>query len=165
MPSSSMRIFYGEPSEGLVAENVKIGDPLALVVSIDDQDIYGMHVTGCSVRDGLGWSDQSLINSEGCPVDEEIMGEFEYSASKTTALVRFQAHKFPYTSSVYYQCNVKLCIKHAGGCDQVVRLDYSSVAASKLVLSASNLREWNQSGQKEASSGGAGRERQCIRTD
>jgi len=119
MPSSSMRIFYGEPSEGLVAENVKIGDPLALVVSIDDQDIYGMHVTGCSVRDGLGWSDQSLINTEGCPVDEEIMGEFEYSASKTTALVRFQAHKFPYTSSVYYQCNVKLCIKHAGGCDQV----------------------------------------------
>jgi len=119
MPSSSMRIFYGEPAEGLVAENVKIGDPLALVVSIDDQDIYGMHVTGCSVRDGLGWSDQSLINSEGCPVDDEIMGEFEYSASKTTALVRFQAHKFPYTSSVYYQCNVKLCIKHAGGCDQV----------------------------------------------
>ena len=48
------------------------------------------------------------------------MGEFEYSASKTTALVHFQAHKFPYTSSVYYQCNVKLCIKHAGGCDQVV---------------------------------------------
>jgi len=119
MPSSSMRIFYGEPAEGLVAENVKIGDPLALVVSIDDQDIYGMHVTGCSVRDGLGWSDQSLINTEGCPVDDEIMGEFEYSASKTTALVRFQAHKFPYTSSVYYQCNVKLCIKHAGGCDAV----------------------------------------------
>ena len=62
MPSSSMRIFFGEPSEGLVAENVKIGDPLALVVSIDDQDIYGMHVTSCSVRDGLGWSDQELIN-------------------------------------------------------------------------------------------------------
>merc|ERR1719333_814777 len=119
MPSSSMRIFYGEPAEGLVAENVKIGDPLALVVSIDDQDIYGMHVTSCSVRDGLGWSDQELINTEGCPVDDEIMGEFEYSASKTTALVRFQAHKFPYTSSVYYQCNVKLCIKHAGGCDTV----------------------------------------------
>lgn len=119
MPSSSMRIFFGEPSEGLVAENVKIGDPLALVVSIDDQDIYGMHVTSCTVRDGLGWSDQDLINAEGCPLDTEIMGEFEYSASKTTALVRFQAHKFPYTSSVYYQCNVKLCIKHAGGCDQV----------------------------------------------
>jgi hypothetical protein len=79
-----------------------------------------MHVTQCLVRDGLGWSEQGLINEEGCPSDYEIMGELEYSASKTTALVRFQAHKFPYTSSVYYQCNVKLCIKHAGGCDQVV---------------------------------------------
>merc|ERR1712241_478982 len=54
MPSSSMRIFYGEASEGLVAENVKIGDPLSLVISIDEQDIYGMHVTQCLVRDGLG---------------------------------------------------------------------------------------------------------------
>jgi len=119
MPASSMRIFYGDASEGLVAENVKIGDPLSLVISIDEQDIYGMHVTQCLVRDGLGWSEQGLINDEGCPQDYEIMGELEYSASKTTALVRFQAHKFPYTSSVYYQCNVKLCIKHAGGCDQV----------------------------------------------
>lgn len=56
-----------------------------------------------------------------CPVETEIMGEFEYSSSKTTALVHFQAHKFPYTSSVYYQCNVRLCIRHAGGCDDVVR--------------------------------------------
>lgn len=55
-----------------------------------------------------------------CPVDYEILGTFEYSSSKTTASVRFQAHKFPYTSSVYYQCNVKLCIKNAGGCDDVV---------------------------------------------
>merc|ERR1712012_1381660 len=67
MPSSSMRIFYGEASEGLVAENVKIGDPLSLVISIDEQDIYGMHVTQCLVRDGLGWSEQGLINEEGCP--------------------------------------------------------------------------------------------------
>ncbi len=44
------------------------------------------------------------------------MDAFEYSSSKTTALVHFAAHKFPYTSSVYYQCNVRLCIKHAGGC-------------------------------------------------
>jgi hypothetical protein len=32
-----MKIFYGEPGEGAVAENVKIGDPLSLVVSIDEQ--------------------------------------------------------------------------------------------------------------------------------
>ena len=31
------------------------------------KDIYGMHVTQCLVRDGLGWSEQALINEEGCP--------------------------------------------------------------------------------------------------
>jgi hypothetical protein len=117
MPSTTMKIYRGEPVDGRVAESVKIGDPLTLVVSIDDQDIYGMHIADCQVRDGLGWSDQGLINNEGCPEDWEIMGEFEYSSSKTTALVHFQAHKFPYTSSVYYQCNVRLCIRHAGGCE------------------------------------------------
>jgi len=119
MPAAHMKIYRGEPVDNSIAENVKIGDPLTLVVSIDNQNIYGMHISECMVKDGLGWSEQRLINEEGCPVEYEIMGEFEYSSSKTTALVNFQAHKFPYTSSVYYQCNVRLCIRHAGGCDDV----------------------------------------------
>lgn len=119
MPAAHMKIYRGEPVDNRIAENVKIGDPLTLVVSIDNQNIYGMHISECMVKDGLGWSEQRLLNGEGCPVEYEIMGEFEYSSSKTTALVHFQAHKFPYTSSVYYQCNVRLCIRHAGGCDDV----------------------------------------------
>lgn len=115
-----MKIYYGEPVDGIVAESVKIGDPLALVVSIDDQDVFGMHISDCIVRDGLGWSEQLLVNKDGCPADDEIMGTFDYGTSKTTALVRFKAHKFPHASSVYYQCSVRLCIKHAGGCDDVV---------------------------------------------
>ena len=53
------------------------------------------------------------------------MGQFQYSPSKTTASVHFQAHKFPYTASVYYQCNVRLCIKADGGCDDVVSVGTS----------------------------------------
>ena len=83
-----MKIFRGEAVDGRVAESVKIGmyiyvyqyfisylfthlftffsgDPLTMVISIDHQDIYGMHVSECYVRDGLGWSDQGLINDEG----------------------------------------------------------------------------------------------------
>ena len=79
-------------------------------------------------------------HQDGCPVDDEIMGEFEYSARKTTALVRFQAHKFPYTSSVYYQCNVKLCIKHAGGCDTVVRsITAAQQSCPNIIFAASHL--------------------------
>lgn len=56
-----------------------------------------------------------------CPVDGEIMGEFTYNEDKTEAKVDFQAHKFPYTASVYYQCNVRLCVKHDGGCSNTVK--------------------------------------------
>lgn len=49
------------------------------------------------------------------------MGQFQYSANKTTAVVNFQAHKFPYTTSVYYQCHVNLCLKANGGCANTVK--------------------------------------------
>ncbi|XP_054281322.1 uncharacterized protein LOC128998990 [Macrosteles quadrilineatus] len=58
-------------------------------------------------------------NIKRCPVDQEIMGMFHYSSNMTTALVHFQAHKFPYTASVYYQCNVRLCLKADDGCGDV----------------------------------------------
>lgn len=43
------------------------------------------------------------------------MPAFEYTNNYTRASVPFPAHKFPHTSSVYYQCNVSLCINN-GNC-------------------------------------------------
>lgn len=60
-PVCHMRIYSGDN----VAENVKIGDPLTLKILIDKQDTYGLYVTDCLVRDGLGWGEQKLVNSEG----------------------------------------------------------------------------------------------------
>ncbi|RWS17609.1 uncharacterized protein B4U79_06036 [Dinothrombium tinctorium] len=120
MPSCTMKIYMSESKSEIVAENVKIGDKLTLAITIDPQDVYGMKVTNCLVRDGLNWGEQPLINDEGCPVDDEIMRAFEYTHNLTKATVTFQAHKFPYTSSVYYQCNVRLCLKESGGCEDVV---------------------------------------------
>lgn len=54
-----------------------------------------------------------------CPLDGEIMGQFEYSADRSEATVAFPAHKFPYTASVYYQCNVQLCALADPACQQV----------------------------------------------
>lgn len=65
MPGCTMKIFSGDPLDREVAENVKIGDPLTLVVSIDSQEIYGLKVSDCLVRDGLGWGEQRLIDSAG----------------------------------------------------------------------------------------------------
>ncbi|XP_065167858.1 cuticlin-4 [Atheta coriaria] len=119
MPGCTMKIFSGDPSVKEVAENVKIGDPLTLQIALDQQDTYGLRITDCLVRDGLGWGEQKLIGGDGCPLDPEIMGLFEYTEDKTRATVHFQAHKFPYTASVYYQCNVKLCVKADNGCENI----------------------------------------------
>lgn len=66
MPIVTMKIYYGESSNVEVAENVKIGDPLNLVISINDVDhVYGLYVTDCLVQDGLGWSEQRLVDGDG----------------------------------------------------------------------------------------------------
>lgn len=50
MPACHMKIYSGKQ----LAEKVKIGDPLNMKIYIDKQDEYGLHVTDCTVSDGLG---------------------------------------------------------------------------------------------------------------
>lgn len=107
MPGCTMVIYQGDQ----VAQNVKIGEQLTLKVAIDSQDVYSMRLSHCSVTDATNSASQPLIDDTGCAVDQEIMGPFEYSEDGNSAKVDFQAHKFPYTDSVYYHCNVQLCIK------------------------------------------------------
>lgn len=57
MPGCHMKIYSGNS----IAENVKIGDPLTLKIYIDKQNVYGMHILDCNVRDGLGWGEQNLV--------------------------------------------------------------------------------------------------------
>lgn len=57
MPGCHMKIYSGNN----IAENVKIGDPLMLKIYIDKQNVYGMHILDCNVRDGLGWGEQNLV--------------------------------------------------------------------------------------------------------
>ena len=60
-----MHIYAGDSKDHVVAENVKIGDLLTLIVEIENQDKFGMTVADCTVRDGLGWSEQVLFNDQG----------------------------------------------------------------------------------------------------
>ena len=65
VPECLMKIFDGEPKFHHVAENVKIGDPLTLVISIEKQENYGLQISDCTVRDGIGYGEQRLINLDG----------------------------------------------------------------------------------------------------
>lgn len=50
------------------------------------------------------------------------MGQFVYSEDRSQATVAFPAHKFPYTASVYYQCNVRLCALQDPTCQKVCNI-------------------------------------------
>lgn len=65
MPPPTMKIFSGKTVKQDIAENVKIGDPLTMVISINSDNIFGLFITDCLVRDGLGWGDQPLIDKYG----------------------------------------------------------------------------------------------------
>jgi len=117
-----MKIYSGDK----LAESVKIGDPLKIVVNIDEQEKYGLHVTDCSVRDGIGLGEQKLLDNHGCPLDQDILGPFTYDSERTKATVTFPAHKFPYTTSVYYQCNIRLCLLSEDNCHKTPSCDRSS---------------------------------------
>lgn len=127
MPTCTMKIYRSatrdagntneDGGENHSSATVKVGDKLIMVIEIDRQDMYGMRITSCVVRDGLNLAEQLLIDERGCPLDSSIMPKFEYSLNSTRAAVSFPAHKFPHTPSIYYQCNVRLCIK-SGGCEQ-----------------------------------------------
>lgn len=63
MPSCTMKIYRKGQSN--IAEAVKIGDKLVMVIEIDQQDMYGMRVSNCVVRDGLNMAEQLLIDASG----------------------------------------------------------------------------------------------------
>lgn len=65
LPGTMMHIYAGDAVNHVPAEKVKIGDPLTLKVALDQQEVYGMTVADCTVRDGLGWSEQLLYNDQG----------------------------------------------------------------------------------------------------
>lgn len=65
MPPPTMKIFSGKTVKQDIAENVKIGDPLTMVISVNSDNTFGLFITDCLVRDGLGWGDQRLIDKYG----------------------------------------------------------------------------------------------------
>jgi hypothetical protein len=75
MPGCNMKIFSGDPTYKEVAENVKIGDPLTLVITIDEQDTYGIRITDCLVRDGLGLGRAEADQRRGVPARRRDHGE------------------------------------------------------------------------------------------
>lgn len=113
-PVCSMTIFIGGKPNGFPVDRVHTGDLITMVVSMDTEQAYTFKVTDCVVQNGDGDVSQNLVDDQGCPIEPEIMGEFDYSDDASHAMVSFNAHRFPDSNIVNYQCMVQMCLKSVG---------------------------------------------------
>ncbi|EJW87123.1 hypothetical protein WUBG_01968 [Wuchereria bancrofti] len=78
-------------------------------------DVYGLLVHNCYVEDGQG-EKQVIIDENGCHTDRAVLGDPTYVESLNMAYRESLVFKFADRIIVRFQCQIRLCIKDAGGC-------------------------------------------------
>lgn len=97
----------------------QVGDPLALLFEIKDAEKspYSIFVRELIATDGLDGGEIMLIDSRGCPTDQEIMGPINsLDGSSKTLKAPFDAFKFPNSDVVQFKALVTPCL---GPCQPV----------------------------------------------
>jgi hypothetical protein len=84
----------------------------------------GMRIVDCVAFDGIGESSQRLFDEFGCPIDPQLMDDFNediviiedgWSKSNEDDIVqkihttKFQAFKFPDRDTIHFNCGILLC--------------------------------------------------------
>ncbi|MCP9263061.1 CUTiclin-Like [Dirofilaria immitis] len=74
-------------------------------------DIYGLLVHNCYVEDGQGENKLSLMKT-----DRAVLGDPTYVESLNMAYRESLVFKFADRVIIQFQCQIRLCVKEAGGC-------------------------------------------------
>jgi hypothetical protein len=90
----------------------KVGDPLALRFEIvDPNSPYDIFVRELVAMDGVDGSEIMLLDGEGCPTDQRIMGPLSRAPDDQKALLsHFDAFKFPTSEVVQFRALVTPCL-------------------------------------------------------
>ena len=90
----------------------QVGDPLSLFFEIQEKNTpYSIFVRELIATDGIDNSEILLIDSRGCPTDQEIMGPIN-AINGTSRILRapFDAFKFPNSDVVQFKALVTPCL-------------------------------------------------------
>ncbi|XP_036223875.2 uncharacterized protein [Bactrocera oleae] len=109
-PNVLMKITSRDGSD--VLRTAEVGDPLALKFEIlDAQSPYEIFVRELVAMDGSDNAEITLIDSNGCPTDQFIMGPiYKSSTSGKVLLAQFDAFKFPTSELVQFRALVTPCM-------------------------------------------------------
>lgn len=98
---------------GQDTQTAQVGDPLALLFEIEnaEKSPYSIFVRELIATDGVDGGEIMLIDSRGCPTDQEIMGPINsLDGSSKTLKAPFDAFKFPNSDVVQFKALVTPCL-------------------------------------------------------
>ncbi|VIO95410.1 cuticlin 1 precursor, putative [Brugia malayi] len=89
----------------------------------------GMLVKKCFVTDGES-TDHSVLDSDGCSLDNFLLGELVYDSSLMKAYAQSQVFKYADSNRLFFTCQIQLCQKAMGYCDGISPPKCSDEAAA-----------------------------------
>ncbi|VDM96130.1 unnamed protein product [Thelazia callipaeda] len=78
----------------------------------------GMLVKKCFVTDGEG-NDHSVLDNDGCSLDDLLLGELVYDSSLMRAHAQSQVFKYADSNQLFFTCQIRLCQKIMGYCEEM----------------------------------------------
>ncbi|KAG8240033.1 hypothetical protein J437_LFUL019595 [Ladona fulva] len=109
-----MIVKRGEEDWGKIegsAASAKVGDPLSLRFEIPGDSPFEIFVRHLVAMDGGDGGQIVLVDEEGCPTDQFIMGPLRKSANSPKVLIAdFDAFKFPTSEVVQFRALVTPCM-------------------------------------------------------
>ncbi|KAH8407238.1 hypothetical protein KR222_010952 [Zaprionus bogoriensis] len=116
-PNVVMKITSRDGSD--MKRIAEVGDPLALRFEIVEQNSpYEIFVRELVAMDGSDSAEITLIDANGCPTDQYIMGTIQkLSHNRKVLLSQFDAFKFPSSEVVQFRALVTPCIPR---CEPVI---------------------------------------------
>ncbi|VDO97831.1 unnamed protein product [Soboliphyme baturini] len=114
IPSCSYRIKQNSIN-GPGVRSAEVGDRVYHVWQCDS-DLFGMLVHSCFVDDESGENKYTLLDEDGCAIDELLIAELTYNDLNNEAFVDSNVFKFADKPELYFQCSITLCSKSDGSC-------------------------------------------------
>uniref|UniRef100_A0A1I7YMQ7 ZP domain-containing protein n=1 Tax=Steinernema glaseri TaxID=37863 RepID=A0A1I7YMQ7_9BILA len=101
--------------DGAVVKYARIGEPVFHVWRCDS-DMFGMIVHSCFVDDGNGEDRKTIIDENGCSIDDSIVPELTYNHETNMAYSEVNVFKFADKVTTYFQCAISTCMISEGMC-------------------------------------------------
>ena len=116
MPTCEYSVRSGSPT-GPPSTFANVGDTVYHVWECKGNDM-GMLVKKCFVSDGDG-EDHAVVDETGCTSDTYLLTDIKYDDSLMRAHAVSQVFKYADSNQLFFTCQIRLCQKQMGMCDEI----------------------------------------------